>query len=545
MCPQRFSRRSVTVAVTRANALRVHQRQIVLNRLHDPRGKNGYAFNRALGYIDLVLSGFRRTASKRGYGIAVRLAVGLAVIFVALGVVSVTCVWALVDTHRRLHAMKADEAKARSVVRLASLVRDQYTHVAHTVIVGSTSFAAPFASASQELVVLAHDIKHQVGVPLPMHEIDGIARASMEIARLFEVEVLPLATSNGGGELGASHDRIALLAIGAKHKADLLVDHVESQLDDLEGHVRVMQHRAVVLAFAALLLTIVMATLVGLYLYRSVARPIATLAAAAERVGAGDLSTEITIEQDDELGHLGRRFNAMTRDLRDHQARLLQSERLAGLGRVAAGIAHELNNPLGVILGYARLLRNKPGGTDARMLAAVEEEAERCRVVVEGLLDLTRGCSPDVRPVSLRALVEDVLARQRITKRLAEVDVEVLGDARAQADSTKLRQALNNLIENAVEAAGDRGRVAVSIATTTGRSIDVDVTDSGPGIPTEARDKIFEPFFTTKTHGTGLGLAISRSIARAHGGDIVVLESDAAAGAVFRLTLPGTREESV
>ena len=161
---------------------------------------------------------------------------------------------------------------------------------------------------------------------------------------------------------------------------------------------------------------IVASIFIGIYLYRSIARPIAALALATTRVSAGDLDTAISVDADDELGKLARRFNEMTKSLREHQARLIQTEKLAGLGRMAAGIAHEINNPLGVILGYVKLLRRRDGGQADKELATIEDEAEQCREVVEGLLDLTRPQAVDAAPVDLGALAKDVVDRLAMSK---------------------------------------------------------------------------------------------------------------------------------
>ena len=135
---------------------------------------------------------------------------------------------------------------------------------------------------------------------------------------------------------------------------------------------------------------------VAVYLGRSIARPMAKLEAGAKRIAKGDLDTRIAIETPDEFGRLARAFNAMTDALKVHQEKLVQSEKLAGIGRLAAGVAHEINNPLGVILGYVRVLQKKAEGALADDLKVIEEEAVRCQEIVEGLLDLSRSSNAPV-----------------------------------------------------------------------------------------------------------------------------------------------------
>jgi signal transduction histidine kinase len=214
----------------------------------------------------------------------------------------------------------------------------------------------------------------------------------------------------------------------------------------------------------------------------------------------------------------------------------LQSERLAGVGRLAAGVAHEINNPLGVILGYTRLLRKKAVGSLTEDLAIVEEEVLRCQEIVEGLLDFSRPVEVGSQRVDLRALCDDIVARLAEAHRGAGVTVTVAGQGSATGTASKLRQVLLNLAKNAVEAAAPSGHVDILVGESDQRS-EVTVRDSGPGLDAEARERLFEPFFTNKPRGTGLGLAVSQTIARAHGGEIVA-EPPGSGGACFVLRLP-------
>jgi signal transduction histidine kinase len=200
-------------------------------------------------------------------------------------------------------------------------------------------------------------------------------------------------------------------------------------------------------------------------------------------------------------------------------------------------VAHEINNPLGVILGYAKLLRKRADPAVAGDLRIIEDETLRCREIVEGLLDLSRPLPAVSQPVDLREIVDEVLARLRDSKLLDGVAVKVDGDAATEGHAPKLRQVLLNLVTNAAEAAGAGGEVGIRLARE-GEAVEVSVSDSGPGVSPEARGRLFEPFFTTKDRGTGLGLAVSQAIAHAHGGSI---EADAApaGGARFTLRLPG------
>ena len=273
------------------------------------------------------------------------------------------------------------------------------------------------------------------------------------------------------------------------------------------------------------------------------AGPVARLQAGAARLAGGDLDTRIEIDTPDEFGALARQFNAMTQALKENQARLVETGKLAGIGRLAAGVAHEINNPLGVILGYTRLLRKRADPSVTEDLQIIEEETLRCQEIVEGLLDLSRPFNLAPEPVDLRELCDDVVARLADSRQLGGVEVKVDGAASASGQPLRLRQVVFNLIKNAVEASGSGARArGVPVKLGPGpepASVEVAVADSGPGIKPEASGRLFEPFFTTKPAGTGLGLAVSRAIARAHGGDILAGAS-ALGGALFTLRLPSS-----
>ena len=256
--------------------------------------------------------------------------------------------------------------------------------------------------------------------------------------------------------------------------------------------------------------------------------------AGAARIGSGDLDTRIEIQCRDEFGALAEQFNAMAASVKEHQRRLFLQEKLAGIGRLAAGVAHEINNPLGVILGYVRVLGKKAEGGLREDLAVIETETLRCKEIVDGLLDLSRPPKPGVNPVDLRELADDVAAKLSESDQAQGIGICVEGEASAQGNVLKLRQVVFNLVKNAVEAAGPGGRVEVRIADGQGQT-ELAVSDDGPGFPAEVREHLFEPFLTTKPGGTGLGLAVSRAIALAHGGDLLVDAPGRGARVVLRL----------
>jgi len=226
------------------------------------------------------------------------------------------------------------------------------------------------------------------------------------------------------------------------------------------------------------------------------------------------------------------------------EKQLAQSEKLNAAGQLAAGVAHEINNPLASILAFSQVMKAEPGRTpeDAEALRLIESSALRCKYIVEALLRFVRKPQKEQRtPVDLRVVSEEAAAL--IRPQIKGLDVEVAVEPPPEsvwvlANSNHLVQVLINLLQNAVHAVGTRGRIRIFWCKV-GERIGLSVSDDGPGIPRDIRDRIFEPFFTTKAEGvgTGLGLSITHRIVEEHGGSIAV-ESEAGLGTTFTLLFP-------
>lgn len=227
------------------------------------------------------------------------------------------------------------------------------------------------------------------------------------------------------------------------------------------------------------------------------------------------------------------------------RAHLEQAERLASIGELLSSVAHELNNPLTSVLGYAEILLGEDApGLPRDELRAIHGEATRCRRIVENLLDLSRGEALTLRPLLVRDVVAKVVefreyaARATNTELVADVES---GLPFVMGDLHRLVQAVLNLVTNAEHAVQTRAsgrRIAVR-ARRAAAHVSVEVEDNGPGVPPALADAVFQPFFTTKPRGrgTGLGLSLVRAAAQAHGGSIRV-ERAQSGGARFVLELP-------
>ncbi len=243
-------------------------------------------------------------------------------------------------------------------------------------------------------------------------------------------------------------------------------------------------------------------------------------------------------------------LNSTIKKLASTQEALMQSERLASMGQLAAGIAHEVNNPLGIVLMYAHLLQeeaesNKSIASDAKIIA---EQADRCKKIVSGLLHFARQNRVLREPADIREVIANC-CRNIVTPGNIKLEVEHnLNDPVADIDADQIVQVLTNLISNAHAAMPNGGTLRI-IATDTGENVVVTVSDTGTGIPPDLCAKIFEPFFTTKHigSGTGLGLAVTYGIVKMHQGDIRVKSNSNPAegptGTTFEIELPRKMEE--
>ena len=477
-------------------------------------------------------------AKRFGSGTALRLAVGLGALVAIVATGSVVAITGLATTRDAVQRMMEEEQGVRLAQELASAVRDQYAHQAHTIIIGDESHLGFYGEAQRRVLDLTRQLRARTSSPQALARVAAIDAASAELDAIFRGNIVPAVIRGDRALVQSEHARAQEIVTRIQDLSGELVEGFEGAIVAARAEVGAVERRTFRWMVALLLGAPLLAAAVALWVGRSIARPVATLREGAARLAAGRLDTRIAIQTPDEFGDLARQFNAMAASLERNQEELVRSEKLAGIGRLAAGVAHEMNNPLAVILGYARLLRRRTSGDVAEDLTVIEEEAERARDIVEGLLDLSRPLPPSREAVDLRATCDEVVSRLREAGVLGEVRVSVEGEGSVEGHGDKLRQVVQNLVRNGVEAAGAGGEVHVRV-TGTGASAEVVVEDTGPGLDPAAAARLFEPFFTTKDRGTGLGLAVSRAIARAHGGDVMA-GARSGGGATFTLRVPSS-----
>jgi two-component system NtrC family sensor kinase len=319
---------------------------------------------------------------------------------------------------------------------------------------------------------------------------------------------------------------------------------------------------------------------VGIFVNRLVYRPLRDLESGAKRLAGGNLDQPIPVRSADEFGQLAATFNAMTEALRKSQQELQEwgrtleekvaerthklhiaeveaarREKLASVGMLAAGIAHELNNPLTGVLTFSTLLRKKiPDGTqDAEDIDLVIRETKRCATIIRRLLDFAREKPPEKKFVDLNRLLEETthLIERPAHLRDIRIDLDLAPELpQVWVDEDLIKQVIVNMLVNAQQAIGGEGSITIVSrrpaepkAPEPGAApvpmLEISIIDTGCGIAEGDLRRIFDPFFTTKGvgQGTGLGLSVSHGIVKAHGGTIEV-ESEVGKGTTFRVYLP-------
>ena len=308
--------------------------------------------------------------------------------------------------------------------------------------------------------------------------------------------------------------------------------------------------------------------------YREIGKvmlPVGKMVAATQNIAAGRFDEEVqSSPQQGEIALLADSFNTMLKSLRQMrgdleewgrtleekvkqrseelfamQARVAQSERLASLGILAAGVAHEINNPLGAIMALTALTLEelKEGDPNRENLQEVVRQSERCRDIVKGLLQFSRHSKVNPELADLNKILQDTLSL--VTKQAQFLNITVAANYDPQlppvmADKSELEEVFMNILINAVQAMQERGTITITTRhSAPDNSVEVLISDTGCGVPPDKIDQLFHPFFTTKEsgQGTGLGLSIAYGIITSHHGSISV-ESEVGKGSTFKIRLP-------
>ncbi|GEM_PF-2449386 len=360
-------------------------------------------------------------------------------------------------------------------------------------------------------------------------------------------EVFDLPNAVGNVEAGALTESVDAVADKAVADAETMHQVTYKQFNRIFQEMQRTENvlDMLILIGAAFNIFLVFAGLV--YISRTVTRPITILGALVNEVGKGNLSRRIDINSKDEIGDLAAAFNLMTDNLKLLQQELTQTEKMASLGILAAGVAHELKNPLAIITqGLEYVKRCIPQDDNTRLsFDKLMQSVTRMDIIIKGLLDFSRSSVSEYEVSDVRAVIEDVLTLTEHQLGLKSIKVIRQYDdniPQLSLDRNKMRQVFLNVIINARDAMPQGGAITIlsKEKVAQGRRMAViEVDDTGCGIPAESLKKVFDPFFTTKqkSGGTGLGLSISRGIVEMHKGSIH-MESESGKGTRVIIELP-------
>lgn len=384
----------------------------------------------------------------------------------------------------------------------------------------------------------------------------GISKAE----RFFQTEIIP-------------HFEDHTLPLLRAYRDDSLSE-VTEQTETAHAVLAAADRRTLAITIGAGLLAICL----GLALARAIATPLERLKAVVKRFGRGDHSARAKLKHDDEIGTLGAAFNQMADNLQESEAKLeaeaaqrLRAEeqahqrlqklahlnRLNAMGEMAAGLAHELNQPLGAATTYSqasiRLLEG--GDADPAELTGImrkaAEQTQRAGEIVRSLREFVINHTPSMAPCSASDLIVQVAKLLNNEARAAETEIAfdfADGLPEVLVDRVQVQQVLLNLIRNGIEATAEnkpgKRRVVVSTATSPGGAVLIGVADNGESDPSDDLERLFDPFVSSKSEGMGLGLAISRSIVESHRDSRLWATANEGGGLTFYFTLPGAMAES-
>ena len=319
--------------------------------------------------------------------------------------------------------------------------------------------------------------------------------------------------------------------------------YVGSKQASFQRLVHLFNQRIVLVAIGTIFLTILIATPVS-HVVTWPLKQLKSLVEANQRVAEGDMSVRVSVHTRGEIGLLESSFNSMLDTLQATQDQLIQTEKLASIGQLAAGVAHELNNPLGTILLYSDILLNEipPDSSQKKDLEIIINETKRCKWIVSTLLEFARHNHVNAQSTDLNCLIQYVVEveEKHFEEELIEFKTEFDKNLpEIQIDPGQIQQVLFNLIENAIEAMPKGGSITIRTRNEPAEMVTIEIEDTGVGIPPEQLSLLFKPFYTTKPmgKGVGLGLSIVYGIIKLHRGQVSV-QSSADTGTKFIIQLP-------
>lgn len=465
-----------------------------------------------------------------------RLAISFGVVSLIAAVQCLINVLLVSDVADEVAEMTHHEHVIRESLDLAKALREQYIHAAHNIAQGDRSHLDHYGQWVTRVSASATRLA-KLAPPEEQARLSDIRQASTMFDHKFREVILPAIDAKDDRLMRDTHREIELLLGKASHGADKLAERFEQRMSHAHVSTTKTTHLGIALAAGGILLIVIVAAVSTVQIRRAVLLPLSRLVHAAGEVGEGRFDPQVGYVGDGEFRELGLAFNRMTEELSQRQAQLVRSERMAAIGQLAAGIAHEINNPIGVIRGYLSTMLPEADSEELKEeLRILDEEAAACQRIADDLLTYARLPGVEKTEVRIEGVLDDVVHRFGCSSKEKHVHLRVeAAPCRLVADPVRLRQLITNLIRNAVDAGSPE--VVLVGDKTDDHSYTIRVLDRGPGIAAEHRERVFEPFFSGSRSGTGLGLAVCLGIVRAHEGTIHA-EERPGGGAALVVTLP-------
>ena len=486
-------------------------------------------------------------ASQAGFPLSAKLLFGFLLVTVpslmAMVAISLYALWDLSTVNREL----------QEISRSLEAVQGLETAVARTVTPLSAYLVdgAPGQDRRFEASILDVEVRMKGCSGATCHSAAGPAGAMAESLAPYIQKIRDRgATIFGGGDLPTDQGKVRVLheinqqGEEANRRLERMASALLQRVTALQEKSLQVNQRASALILVTSAMVLALAALGAWLLSRRLLSHVDALLTGTRKIADGDLGYRVAVTQPDEVGQLALSFNAMAQELQGHrenlerivdartadlkqaQDSLVQSEKLASIGLLAAGVAHELNNPLTSILMNVNLLMEDVGDQPALRaeLQRISGDTVRCKSIIDDLLDYSRRQELAIAPTDLNVLIRDALELLGRGAHLQGIKVtsELSNENQPIAcDPARMEQVLANVLVNAVQAMPQGGNLTVGSAIREGFA-EISVRDTGSGIPEAIQNRIFDPFFTTKPHGTGLGLSIVYRIMEAHGGKVKV-----------------------
>ncbi len=478
----------------------------------------------------------RPIAAKRVIGR--QLAVGFALVSV-LATFMYGLLLALVgDVSLQIRSMREDEGALRQSMAIAVAIREQYIHLAHGILEKEPSHRSHIENVAATLRKNAKELRRSLPAE-GMARLDFIQRKSQEMMNSYEKILTQALLKNSGNEGNQSLRRIRGELQKGAEAADALARMVETRM--VRAHISATKatNLTLVLGGLCVLLVFLLSLAFTLRLKQSLLKPLEDLAETARTFGAGNFASRAGKIGQGEILSLAKAFDHMAEELQKRERRIVETERMAAIGQLAAGVAHEINNPIGIIRGYLKTMGpDMPPETLREELKILDEEAAQCQRIADDLLSYVRIPVLTRESLDAESFLERCISRFKDRNRSHRFSLQVR-PGKIFADPGRLRQVVFNLLQNAVQASEEGGWIQVE-----GRSCkngyEILVLDRGNGVPPEDESRIFEPFFSRRSGGSGLGLSVCHGLVSSHGGTLEYKPREGG-GSCFRIYLPAAR----